>query len=254
MKQKHIIAIGGGGFGGKYNIREIHQEIVNRANKPRPHALFIPTASSDSPEYSAKMEQEFTELGCTISVLQLITQKPSSQEIETALADADIIYVGGGNTLMMMTLWRRLGIDKLLEQAHLAGKVLCGPSAGSICWFKLGNSDSRKYKNPNAGLIKVRGLGLINALHCPHYDSETDRKDSLKTMMQKVAGLVAIAIDDCCALQVMDNQYRILSTKPTANAYKVYWHRGQFYHEVIAKSETFMPLDTLLRKKSNGIV
>lgn len=245
---KHIIAIGGGGFGGHYDIRPIHQEIVNRAGKPQPHALFIPTASSDCPKYSAKMQQEFGELGCTLSVLQLIAEKPSQQEIAHAITSADIIYVGGGNTLMMMTLWRRLGIDTLLTQAYQEGKVLCGPSAGSICWFAFGNSDSRKFKNPDADLIKVRGLGLIRALHCPHYDSEADRKDSLKAMMRKVYGLVALAIDDCCALQVMDNQYRIISTKPTANAYKIYWYRGQFYHETIAKNTDFRPLDELLRK------
>ena len=88
---------------------------------------------------------------------------------------ADIIYVGGGNILKMMTLWRKLKVDELLNEARAKGIILCGISAGSICWFNYGNSDSRKFKNPNADYIKVTGLGFINAIHCPHYDTESKR-------------------------------------------------------------------------------
>jgi dipeptidase E len=246
----NIIAIGGGGFGSEHGITPIHQEIINRTGKTNPHLVFIPTASADADKYIARMHQEFVEtLGCTMDALLLIKEKPTLEDIAQRIKTADIIYVGGGNTLKMMNLWRKLGIDKLLMQAYAAGKVMCGPSAGSICWFAFGNSDSRKDNNPQAPLIKVRGLGLINALHCPHYDSETERKESLKAMMKKVHKLVAIAIDDCCALQIADDSFRILSTKPTANAYKVYWHKGVFYEEVIAKTSTFASLAELLRKK-----
>ena len=75
---------------------------------------------------------------------------------------ADIVYIGGGNTLAMMKRWRELGIDKLLKIAYKRDIVLSGLSAGSICWFKQGLSDSRRFRNPKADLIKVTGIGLIN--------------------------------------------------------------------------------------------
>ena len=102
------------------------------------------------------------------------------------LFSSDIIYVGGGNTLKMMTIWRKLGVDVLLKQALEKNIVLCGLSAGSICWFNNGNSDSRKFISNSDKLIKVTGLGFINATHCPHYDSEPNRHKDLKRIMQTI--------------------------------------------------------------------
>jgi len=242
-----IVAIGGGGFGSKYNIVKISREIIEFSGKINPNLLFIPTASSDSQEYADQIKAHFGQLNCNIDVLYLVKEKPYKEEIENKILKADIIYVGGGNTLKMMKLWRKLGVDKLLNTAYMNNKVLCGVSAGSICWFDFGNSDSRKFKNPEADLIKVRGLGLINALHCPHYDSETDRKESLKNMMKKVSG-PAIALDDCCALQIHDDKYKIISSISGANAYKVYWKKDKFYHEAIEQKDEFELLEELLKK------
>lgn len=246
-----IVAIGGGGFGAtdKSQISEIYKEILKLSGKLSPSLLFIPTASSDSQEYVESINNYFGKtLSCKVDVLYLINEKPSFDTIKLKIESADIIYVGGGNTLKMMTVWRKLGFDQLLRQAYQNNKVLCGVSAGSICWFNYGNSDSRKYKNPSANLIKVTGLGLVEALHCPHYDSEKDRKESLKTMMKKHKGM-AIAIDDHCALQIVDNQYRVLSSKETANAYKVYWHKGIFFEEKVVKNEHFLDITTLLKRE-----
>lgn len=247
MKKQTIIAIGGGDF--KTNkILAIDQEIVRSASTLNPKLLFIPTASSDNPSYVQAITQHFAELGCAVDTLYLLHQRPDLNKIESMILSADIIYVGGGNTLKMMNLWRKLGIDKLLVKAREQGTVLCGVSAGSICWFNYGNSDSRKDKNPDADYIKVTGLGFINALHCPHYDTESARQESLQRMMRKVPHQVAIALDDCAALQVVGGTYRILATHEKANAYKIYWHKGKFYHEVIEKEQVFKPIEQLLRK------
>ena len=180
--------------------------------------------------------------------ISYLNQHADLNKISSLILSADIIYVGGGNTLKMMNLWRRLGIDRLLAHARENGAVLCGVSAGSICWFNYGNSDSRKDKNPDADYIKVTGLGFINALHCPHYDTERARQESLKRMMRKVPGQVAIALDDCAALQIVDDTYRILAAQEHANGYRIYWHKGKFYHEVIEKKQKFTLLDQLLIK------
>src|SRR5690606_6160908 len=112
---------------------------------------------------------------------------------------SDIIYVGGGNTLKMMTIWRRMGVDTLLKKAYRKGIILSGVSAGAICWFSYGNSDSRKFTSRSSQLIKVRGLELIPALFCPHYDVEKHRQNDLRKMMMKTPKIVAIALDNCCA-------------------------------------------------------
>ena len=243
-----IIAIGGGGFGSQFNTTLINKEIIKLTGKLNPKLLFIPTASSDSQEYVKSIQNHFGDiLSCSIDILYLIKEKPDLHEIANKIFNSDIIYVGGGNTLMMMNLWRKLGVDKLLHEAHMANKVMCGVSAGSICWFNFGNSDSRKFKNPQADFIKVTGLGFIDALHCPHYDSENERKESLKKMMRKNSG-VAIAIDDCCAIQVIDDKFKIISSKPGANAYKIYWKKGKFYHELIEQKEEFLDIKNLINK------
>lgn len=243
-----ILAIGGGNIK-KGKTVAIDKEIVRCANKTHPVLLFIPTASSDNKEYADAVKHYFNDLGCTVDTLWLCKEKPSYQELSAKILGADIIYVGGGNTLKMMRRWRFLGVDKLLRQAHDKGTVLCGVSAGSICWFNAGNSDSRKDNNPAADYIKVTALGFIDALHCPHYDSESERKESVKKMMQQESG-VGIALQDCAALQIVGDTYRILTSSPSAKAYKLYWLNGRYYEEVIEQSSEFKPLKKLLAKNS----
>ena len=177
----------------------------------------------------------------------MINKNLSKKDIEEKIFRSDIIYVGGGNTLKMMKVWRETGFDKILKQAYKKGIILSGVSAGSVCWFKYGNSDSRKFNNPDADYIKISGLGLINALHCPHYDYEKNRKVGLKKMMRKTPG-VAIAIDNCCAIEVIDDKYRIISSKPRANAYKVFWKENKYHEEVIKKEKELALLKDLLKK------
>lgn len=250
---KKIVAIGGGEIGrAGYPVEttKIDKEIIRLTGKIKPKLLFIPTASSDAELYFEVVKKHFGKrLGCETNVLylNLIKEKPSKKEIEEKIFNSDIVYVGGGNTFKMMKVWRNSGVDKILKEAYQKGIVLSGVSAGSICWFRWGNSDSRRFANPKADLIKVSGLGLINAFHCPHYDFEKDRKPDLKKMMRETSG-VAIAIDNCCAIEVIDDKYRIISSKTSANAYKVYWKTNKYYQEKIKKEKEFRPLKQLLKK------
>jgi len=152
---------------------KIDQRVVKLTGKKHPKVLFIPTASSDGPSYTKSFIKVYGEkLGCPVEVLRLIVEKPSHAEITAKIAWADLIYVGGGNTLMMMNKWRRLGVDQLLRKAHKRGAVLAGVSAGAICWYEWGVSDSRQFKNPKSHeYIRVRGLGFLKGLCCPHYDA-----------------------------------------------------------------------------------
>ena len=159
MKQK-IIAIGGGDFK-SYKTLSIDQEIVKFSEHKQPNFLFIPTASTDHAGYSATIMEHFKVLGCQVDVLNLINKKLSPEEIMRKILNAHIIYIGGGNTLKMMTLWRKLGVDRVLDKARRKGTVLCGISAGSICWFNYGNSDSRNFDVLNHA-VPLTGICDIN--------------------------------------------------------------------------------------------
>lgn len=230
MQQK-FMAIGGSSLN-KDAISKIDQRIIEMSGKKNPVILFIPTASRDDVRYVDRFTDYYQFLGAHVDVLYLYTEKPTAEQIQEKIDRADIIYVGGGNTLRMMNLWRKLGVDTLLQQAWKSGKVLCGTSAGSICWFTSGNSDSRKDNNPAADYINVTALGFIDAMNCPHYDSESDRKASFKKMLKKYND-VGIALDDYAALEIIGDTYRVITSSDIAQGYKLYWKDGIFYEQVL---------------------
>lgn len=248
---KKIIALGGGEIGRPgcpIETTKIDKEIINLTNKINPKLLFIPTASSDSESYFECVKKHFgNRLKCKVDVLYLLKNKISLKEIKEKILNSDIIYVGGGNTSLMLKTWKKHKVDKIIKQAYNQEVVLSGLSAGSICWFKWGLSDSNKFNNPKADFNKISGLGFINALHCPHYDFEKERTPSLKKLMKKEKG-VAIALNNCCAIEIVDNKYRIISSKATANAYKVFWKNNKYFEEKVEKTKAFKPIDKLLKK------
>ncbi len=248
---KKIIAIGGGEIAKKETLL-IDKEIIRLSGKKHPTLLFIPTASSDAQDYWQWVQKYFgKQLGCKTEVLWLLKEHPSKQHIEKKMLSADIIYVGGGNTLKMMRRWRSLGIDKMLYHAWQKGIVLTGISAGSICWFESGHSDSMSFYNEKKWqYINVNGLGFIKGIHCPHYDSETlgvKRKKNFEAMIKKIGGF-GIALDDGCALECIDDTYRILTSKKNAQGYKVYKKNGKVVSEVIEIKKELRPLTELYKR------
>lgn len=249
---KKIIAIGGGEIGRpgiKNETLSIDRQLVKSTGKIKPRLLFISTASSDADGYIDSVNSYFGKrLGCIIDVLTLTKKAYSQKQLKDKIFKADIVYVGGGNTLKMMKIWRKLGVDVLLKEAYNKGIVMAGLSAGSICWFRYGNSDSARFgKNKATVMMRVSGLGLLPFLHCPHYNFEVGREASLKEMMKRTSG-VAIALDNCAAIEVINEEFRILRSKATANAYQVYWYKGKYYKKQIVVSRELTPLSKLLHK------
>ncbi|MDD9953469.1 MAG: peptidase E [Candidatus Woesearchaeota archaeon] len=228
-----IVAIGGASVKDSLHI---DKEIVALSKKKAPKFLFIPTASSDSELYWNVIGKRYKRLGCRIDVLFLLKESPTKKEMREKILGADIIYVGGGNTLKMMRRWRFLGVDKLLKKAGKNGAVLCGSSAGAICWFEYGHSDSMSYYNEKKWqYICVKGLGFLKGVHCPHYDSETlgvKRKNSFKNMMKKRSD-VGIAIDECCAVFYNGKKRRVIRAKKGVNAYEVTKEKGKIVESII---------------------
>ncbi len=249
MSKIKIVAIGGGEIGRPgYPIEteSIDKEIIRLSDKNHPKVLLIPTAIGDSDTYYPTFERYYGKmLGCKTDVLYLIKERLSKQEIERKINQADIIYVGGGYTLRMLKVWRRLGVDNILEQAGRRGTILSGISAGAICWFKYGNSDTLKFGSSNSNkLIKIKGIGLIDLMACPHYNVEKNRIPSLKRMIKKSGG-IAIALENCSALEVVGKEYRIITSLRAAKAYLLYKKNLNIIEEELLILKEFRPLEEL---------
>jgi len=239
-----IVAIGGG----KLALREtlaIDRAIVRFTEKSRPRALFIPTASGDSPEYCEIFQSVYGRgLKCSVDVLTLLGAAPAHATMARMIRQADLIYVGGGNTLKMMRRWRRLGVDDLLRKAWRRGCVLSGISAGANCWFEAGSSDSMKFYRPDDWtFIRVRGMGLLPATCCPHYHAES-REESFAELIGKHGG-VGIALDNNAAIQVLGDTYRVLASRESGRAYRLQRLRGKVERRELDARRRFTPLSDL---------
>ena len=232
-----IVAIGGGEIRTR-GTAAIDREVIRLSGKKHPKLLFIPTASSDSERYWKHVEEYFGGfLKCRTDVLYLIKEHPSREQIRQKISWADVIYVGGGNTLLMMRVWRRLGVDKLLKAAYESGTVLSGISAGAICWFDSGHSDSMSFYNPQKWTyINVKSLGLLQGILCPHYNGMTrgvPRRRHFRDMIRKTGG-IGIALENNCAIEFIDGQfYKIVRSKASARAYRLYKSGGEAVAEQI---------------------
>ncbi|MEK6886693.1 MAG: peptidase E [Nanoarchaeota archaeon] len=243
-----IVAIGGGEIKDLETLA-IDREIIKLTGKKHPRALFIPTASNDAEGYWKTFQEIYgKKLGCKPYVLYLVREHPSRETIRQKIFSADLIYVGGGNTVKMLKIWKRHGVDKLLKRAQEEGTILSGLSAGAVCWFRYGTSDFRRNaKNPRAPLSRISGLDFVHASVSPHHIREKDRTPALKKMMKMTPG-VAFAIDDNAALEIVDDGYRAISSKPGSKVHLVYYSRGKLHYEILPQTKEFFPLEDILRK------
>lgn len=245
---KKIVAIGGGEIKNLETIK-IDKEIVKSTMKQTPKALFIPTASGEPKEYIEAFSKVYGEkLGCKVDVLKLIDENIKEYEIEYKIMDSDIIYVGGGDTKTMLEIWKEKKVDKALKKAWEKGTILSGLSAGSICWFESGHSDSMSFLDGREewNYIKLNALGFIKAMHCPHYNEDNREEDFAKKIMKY--DVIGIAIENNCAIEFKDNQYRVLTSEEGAKAYKVFKKDNSIMKEEIKKISTYRPLEELLTK------
>jgi dipeptidase E len=213
---RQIIALGGGGFSMEPDNPLLDLYILNQAKKTIPKICFISTASGDSDNYISRFYNFFNKQNCKPSHLSLF--KPPTRDLEGFILEKDIIYVGGGNTRNLLVLWKEWGLDNILRKAWNQGIVLAGISAGSICWFEEGVTDSF-----GEGLEPIKCLGFLKGSNCPHYDGELDRRPSYHKLIYSGDIQAGIAADDGVAIHYIEqNISNIVSSRPMAKAYKVY--------------------------------
>lgn len=221
-----IVAIGGGEI--RYNeTLLIDQFIVEFAGIPNPKLLFIPTASNDAQGYIETIKSVYGEqLGCHVDTLCLVDHDISDEIIRDKIFSSHIIYVGGGNTVRMMEIWRAKKIDQYLKEAFTHNIVLSGLSAGSICWFLEGHNDRNLATNSNGWWDReeVTGLGLIPAIHCPHYNAEGHIQFDDNMLNQVLPG---IALEDNVALVIEEDMYKIIKSDIHNKAYVFRKYNGK---------------------------
>jgi len=209
-----IISIGGGGFGRNPNHRVMEQYILSQSINENPNICFIPTASAEDKSYIVNFYKSFSKLECKPTHLNFFERTPNLRSI---INKQDIIYVGGGNTKSMLAVWKEWKLDVLLHKAYLKGTILCGVSAGSICWYDKGVTDSWA-----SNLSILDCLGFIKGNNCPHYDGEKDRRPSVHKFIQDSKIDSCYASDDGAAIHFKDGKlYKSISFYKDAKSYIV---------------------------------
>ena len=212
---KQIIAMGGGGFSMEPDNLALDRYVLAQAATPRPRVCFLGTASGDADGYIVKFYEAFTTLHCEPSHLSLF--RLPSADLASAILAQDVIYVGGGNTRSMLVLWREWGLDEVLKTAWQQGVVLAGLSAGAVCWFEQGVTDSVP-----GTLGALDCLGMLPGSCCPHYDGEVERRPAYHRLVAGGTILPGYGIDDGAALHFVDQELKcVISSRPDATAYEV---------------------------------
>lgn len=209
-----ILAMGGGGFQMEPDNPLLDDFALSLTGKDRPRVCLLPTATGDSDRIIRAFYQAFDDERAARSHLALFGRvRTDAREF---LLGHDLVYVTGGNTANMLAVWRVHGIDRVLREAWERGVVLAGLSAGMICWFDAGVTDSF---GPLAGLDD--GLGLLAGSACPHYDGEVDRRPRYEALVAE--GFPGgVAADDGAALVYRGTEVaECVSSRPEARAYRV---------------------------------
>jgi dipeptidase E len=192
--------------------------VLSLVDAVRPRVCFLPTASGDADHYVVRFYRQFSP-SCEASHVSLFRRDQGTggveDDLETHLLAQDLIYVGGGNVVSMLGAWRAHGLDEVLHKAWRKGVVLCGPSAGSLCWFD--EALSAFHGAPRS----VRGLGMLPYSNCVHYDAEPARRAEYHRFVGD--GMPpGFAVEDGVALHFRRTRLkRVVSSQPNARAYRV---------------------------------
>jgi dipeptidase E len=224
--RRNIIAIGGGGFLAEPRNFALEKYIVDQTGKDRPKVLMIPTARGDDVEYVAKFHAAFGELGAETEHLPLFHRTP---DIRSLVMAQDAVFVGGGNTRSMLAVWREWGLPEVLKDAYDSGIVLGGQSAGAICWFEQGVTDSWADR-----LRPLDCMGILPGSCCPHYDGEIERRPAYHALVQSGDLKSGYAIEDTVAVHFRNGRLeRVVSKKAGAKAYYVSTRAGTLTEEAL---------------------
>ena len=249
---KKLVAIGGGENGRKlenglyapYNTEKIDREIVKLANKKSPNFLFLGHAMN----HLKKIEEDYyitmiiiygDRFGCRCRNLKS-DDLADEKKVKEMLEWADIIYEGGGDTKSMIDLWKKTGFDKKLYYAWNNGKIICGISAGAVCYF---NSCNSEIEGSNNEYTSIDCLNWINLYLTPH-GNITGRLEYTKKALEK-NDLVGITLSDCSALFIINDKYKVVNSEDDAFCLKSYFKNNEYVEKQIKNDTKFKNLNQL---------
>ncbi len=227
MHIKNIVAIGGGGFGRSLGSLAIEKYIISLVKKKNPKICFIPTASGDNDLYKLNFYRAFSKLKCITSHIDFFSR---TEDLEEKVSTQDIIYVGGGNTKSMLAVWKEWNLHEILKKAYENGIVMSGVSAGAICWFDKGITDSYSDR-----LEIIDCLGIVKGIACPHFDEEKERKPYVYEIIQKEIIKSCICIEGNCALHIKNNieYYSVDFGKGNKKCLRIFNENNQLQEEIL---------------------
>jgi dipeptidase E len=215
---RQIVSFGGGGFSMEAGNPLLDEFVLALTGRDRPRVCFLPTASGDADHYIVRFYRHFPAPRCEPSHLSLFRRERAPVDPREHLLDQHLIYVGGGSVRSLLGTWRAHGIDAIVREAWERGVVLCGLSAGSLCWFAEGVSTFH-----GGPPDRVRGLGLLPWSNTVHYSSEPARREALHRWL-----LEDMRADDGAALHFVGNDVaQVVASREGARAYRVECHHGR---------------------------
>lgn len=206
----HILAMGG-----LTDRSALEEYLLELAGVARPRVCFLGTASAQKPEYVELFYDRFRDRSCEPTHVELFG---TPEQPAATVARQDVVYVAGGNTANALAIWRVHQVDVALRHVWENGGVLGGWSAGGICWFENGLTDSFGPKLAPLG----DGLGLLPGSFCPHYDGEPLRRPLYLDMIREAMLPPGLAADDDAAIHFEGTELReVVSQRDGARAYRV---------------------------------
>src|SRR5215218_10276447 len=194
--------------------RLLDDYVLSLTGKERPRVCFLPTASGDADHYIVRFYRAFDGARCEPSHVSLFRREQAAGDMHEQLLSSDLIYVGGGSVISLLGAWRAHGLDMTLRRAWEQGVVLCGLSAGSLCWF------SEAVTAFHGAPQRVEGLGLLPHSNCVHYDGEPARRQEYRRFVRE--GMRSgYAADDGAALHFIGSDlHRVVASRPGKRG----WH------------------------------
>lgn len=217
-----LMLIGGGDIGRadtKYETGTIDEEVVKMTKKEEPNFLFISLASSFGDSYYKIIKDIYKNLGCKTGKISNKTLS-HMEVVEKKIKEADIIYIGGGDTVKLVNILKETGMDKMLKESLDNNTVLAGVSAGAIAYLKYGLSDVEIMNNISNNYVKVEGLGFLDYMFVPHFSSDPKKKLDLEDVLRKNNDIKAYCLDNCAALKIEDDKISVIKSKSDAKCYK----------------------------------
>jgi dipeptidase E len=215
LAERQIVAFGGGGFSMESGNPLLDEYVLGLSGRERPRVCFLPSASGDADHYIVRFYRAFPAARCEASHISLFRREQGPEDLRAHLLSQDLIYVGGGSVISLLGVWRAHGLGAILREAWEAGVVLCGLSAGSLCWFE--DAVTGFHGSPR----RVEGLGLLPFSNCVHYEPESSRRLSYHAFLRE--GMrPGYAAEDGAALHFVGTELsRVVASRPSARGYRL---------------------------------